>query len=247
MDDAWSLEHGDLGHLLAFLLESEERILAHPVTRAFQRLKAPLPRPRYRNDPNRSRRNVAHHYDIGDDLYRRFLDREMNYSCAFFEDPDFSLTQAQRHKIATTIERLDVKPGMHVLDIGCGWGCLTRNLTARTEADKIVGITLAKNQHQTCRERLPPGQGNRLFCQLQDYRDHAMVNCQTYDRITSDCMFEHVGRRQFETYFSVIRQMLGRNGKALIHSIVKPTPEPTSKWIENTFSPAAISRRKTKC
>ena len=104
------------------------------------------------NTPNRARANVAHHYDISDDLYARFLDADMQYSCAYFSDPDMSLEEAQAAKKAHIGAKLLIEPGMHVLDIGCGWGGMALTL-ARDFGARVTGITLSENQLATAQRR----------------------------------------------------------------------------------------------
>jgi cyclopropane-fatty-acyl-phospholipid synthase len=126
---------------------------------------------------------------------------------------------------------------MSVLDIGCGWGAMTRLIAKETPAEHIVGITLAKEQLALARDRALREYGNRLRYLLADYRDHAVENPDRYDRIVSIGMFEHVGRPQFETYFRSIERMLRPGGRALVHSIIKPVKGKTSPWVQKYIFP----------
>jgi cyclopropane-fatty-acyl-phospholipid synthase len=237
VDDEWDLREGDLAKAIGLLLVNETALHETMPVKAACALLQCLVSPHKKNDPRNSRSNVAHHYDIGNDLYRAFLDEGMNYSCAFFEHPEQSLRDAQRNKLLTSIRRLDIEPGMVALDIGSGWGALTRLMTEETGAERVVGITLAEEQCKFARARVAPGDGNRLSYLLEDYRVHAVGNPSTYDRIVSVGMFEHVGRHQFVDYFRAIRDLLKPGGRALVHSIVRPIPGYTSPWIDKYIFP----------
>lgn len=237
VDGEWTLRSGDLGELIGTLLRNDEALRARAAMKVLSVLYGCLADPHKTNDPAASRRNVAHHYDIGNDLYRVFLDEGMNYSCAFFERPDQSLRDAQLNKLHTSVRRLGVGRGMSVLDIGSGWGELTRVIAAETEAERVVGITLAEEQYKLARARVAPEQGNRLSYQLQDYRDHAAQNPEAYDRIISIGMFEHVGRHHYIDYFRSIASMLKKGGSALVHSIMRPQKGFTSPWVDKYIFP----------
>lgn len=233
----WRLANGDLGQTIGTLLINDETLREKLVVRALSTVARILADPHKTNDPRHSRSNVAHHYDIGNDLYRTFLDDGMNYSCAFFETPDQSLRDAQLNKLRTAIGRLGIEPGMFVLDIGCGWGELTRLITDETDAQRVVGITLAEEQCRLARAKIAPCHANRLSYLLEDYRLHARHNAAAYDRIVSIGMFEHVGRRHFVEYFKAIKTLLKPGGAALVHSIIRPRPGYTSPWIDKYIFP----------
>lgn len=237
MDGDWQLQQGDLATFIGRILLNQEALVQRPAFRAFTAIQNWLSDPHRRNGPRRSRRNAAHHYDLGNDLYETFLDEGMNYSCAFFETPSQSLRDAQINKLRTSIKRLDVQPGMSVLDVGCGWGELTRRITQETDAGNVAGITLAEQQYDFARSKRDGGHGNRLQYRLKDYRDFAAENAETFDRIVSIGMFEHVGKHQFADYFGAIKRMLKPGGRALVHSIVRPTPGKTSPWVDRYIFP----------
>ena len=237
MNGEWHLQQGDLATFIGRILLNQEELLRSPTFRAVTAVQNWLSDPHRQNGPTRSRKNAAHHYDLGNDLYETFLDEGMNYSCAFFETPSQSLRDAQINKLRTSIERLDVRSGMSVLDIGCGWGELTRRLAQESDAGDVVGITLAEQQYDFARTRANVVHGNRLRYRLQDYRDFAAANAERFDRIVSVGMFEHVGRHQFADYFGAIKRMLKPGGRALVHSIVRPTPGKTSPWIDRYIFP----------
>lgn len=238
MEAAWQTRDKDLAKVIGVLLQNQIRAINRLPFRVVAKLHDCISTIwRLRNNPDVSRANVAHHYDIGNDLYRAFLDREMIYSCAFFQHRNQSLEAAQQNKLRTTVSRLGIEPGMAVLDIGSGWGALTRLMTEETAAAHVMGITLAKEQLRLAKEAAMPEHGNRLRYVLADYRDHARENAGAYDRIVSIGMFEHVGRPQFETYFRAVERMLRPGGRALIHSIIRPRKNATSPWIEKYIFP----------
>ena len=145
-----------------------------------------------RNTRAAARRNVAHHYDLSLDLYRRFLDEDLQYSCAYFERPDMGLEEAQAAKKRHIAAKLDLAAAQRVLDIGCGWGGMALAIAAWSGAD-VEGITLSAEQLAVARRRAEAaGLANRVRFSLTDYRD--VVG--RYDRIVSVGMFEHVGREE---------------------------------------------------
>jgi len=170
---------------------------------------------RQHNDAKTARRNAAHHYDLSLDLYRRFLDADMQYSCAYFARPDMSLEEAQGAKRERIARKLLLKPGARVLDIGCGWGGLAIDLAGREDV-KVLGVTLASEQQAEARRRATAaGLDGRVRFELQDYR--AVEG--KFDRIVSVGMLEHVGRPNFDAYFRKIAELLDKDGVALVHSI----------------------------
>nr|WP_295109869.1 cyclopropane-fatty-acyl-phospholipid synthase family protein [uncultured Caulobacter sp.] len=169
------------------------------------------------NDRVASRRNVSHHYDLSNDLYRRFLDTDMQYSCAYFERPDMTLEEAQAAKKALIGRKLLIEPGMKTLDIGSGWGGLSMTL-AKDFGAQMTGVTLSTEQLALAKERAAKaGLADRTDFRLTDYRD---LN-EKFDRIVSVGMLEHVGAPNFRTYFETIAKLLDENGVALVHSIGK--------------------------
>jgi cyclopropane-fatty-acyl-phospholipid synthase len=162
-----------------------------------------------------ARRNVAHHYDVGNDFYRLFLDANLQYSCGYFTDPSNSIEQAQLDKMTHVAAKLDLRPGLKVLDIGCGWGGLALHLHKLGDVD-VLGITLSKEQLEVARQRAADaGVSDRVKFELIDYRDVEG----RFDRIASVGMFEHVGQPFYRTYFRKIRALLADDGIALMHTM----------------------------
>ena len=169
-----------------------------------------------RNHARRAKRNVAHHYDLSDHLYDMFLDANRQYSCAYWrpENTD-DLGLAQNDKLAHIAAKLLLKPGMRVLDIGCGWGGMALYLN-RVAGVEVLGVTLSEEQAGVARGRAEAaGVSDKVKFELIDYR--AVEG--PFDRIVSVGMFEHVGVPQYQTYFSKVADLLGEDGVALIHSI----------------------------
>lgn len=167
------------------------------------------------NPAGRSQRNVAHHYDLDDRLYDLFLDADKQYSCAYFTDPGNSLEQAQDDKKAHIAAKLALKPGLRVLDIGCGWGGMALYLNRVADVD-VLGITLSQEQLKVARRRAEEaGVADRVRFELIDYR--ALGG--SFDRIVSVGMFEHVGVPQYETFFRQCRRLLAHDGVLLLHTI----------------------------
>ena len=167
------------------------------------------------NGRSASRRNVAHHYDLSNDLYRRFLDADMQYSCAYFARHDMTLEQAQAAKKAHIGGKLRISPGHRVLDIGSGWGGMAMTLAADYGAD-VTGVTLSTEQIDLARQRAAAaGLSDKVRFELTDYRDVAGP----FDRIVSVGMLEHVGAPNFRTYFETVKRLLTDDGVALIHAI----------------------------
>ena len=180
------------------------------------------------NPVSRARANVAHHYDLSGELYDLFLDEDRNYSCAYFARPDMTLEEAQAAKKHHIARKLLIEPGMHVLDIGCGWGGMGLTL-ARDFGARVTGVTLSREQHAVANERAErAGLADRVRFELRDYREVQG----RFDRIVSVGMFEHVGVPHYNEYFATVRRLLTDEGIALIHTIGRAGPPgATSPWI----------------
>lgn len=171
------------------------------------------------NRQRQSRANVAHHYDIGNDLYRLFLDRDMQYSCAYWPREGMTLDEAQVAKKAHIAAKLALRPGQRILDIGCGWGGTAITL-AQLEQVEVLGITLSVEQIELAQQRAEQaGVADRVRFELIDYRDLAAREVGRFDRIVSVGMFEHVGAANFDTFFRACANMLTADGVMLLHTI----------------------------
>ena len=196
-----------------------------------------------RNPLKRSRRNVAHHYDIGNVLYELFLDKDLQYSCAYFTDPSNSLDQAQEDKKAHIAAKLHLKPGQTVLDIGCGWGGMALYLNRVADVD-VLGVTLSQEQLAVARRRAEEaGVSDRVRFELIDYRELEG----TFDRIVSVGMFEHVGAAHYGEFYARCRQLLADDGVMLLHTIGKfgkaVAPDPfTDKYIFPGYHVPSLSQ-----
>jgi cyclopropane-fatty-acyl-phospholipid synthase len=186
------------------------------------------------NPPDRSKNNVAHHYDLDGRLYSLFLDEDKQYSCAYFETPEQSLEDAQLAKKRHLAAKLLIDPGQRLLDIGSGWGGLGLYLAEHTGAD-VTGVTLSTEQLQVSNARAAERRlsGSAKFL-LEDYRDIPGP----FDRIVSVGMFEHVGVDFYETYFRRCAELLSDDGVMVLHSIGRSDPpDVTNPWISKYIFP----------
>jgi cyclopropane-fatty-acyl-phospholipid synthase len=191
------------------------------------------------NNAARSRRNVAHHYDLNGRLYSLFLDRDRQYSCAYFPRGDETLEEAQAAKKKHIAAKLKLdRPGLTVLDIGCGWGGMALTL-ARDYGANVLGVTLSEEQLAEARNRAAAeGLADRVRFELMDYRTVG----EQFDRIVSVGMFEHVGVPNYRTFFETVKKCLKPDGVALIHSIGRfDGPGATNPWITKYIFPGGYS------
>ena len=187
-----------------------------------------------RNSERRARDNVHTHYDLSGKLYDLFLDSDRQYSCAYFEHADQSLEDAQLAKKRHIAAKLNIKPGMKVLDIGCGWGGMGLYLAEVCGAD-VTGVTLSEEQHTIANQRAKErGLDKKARFLLQDYRHLT----EKFDRIVSVGMFEHVGVGHYGEFFAKCSKLLKPDGTALLHSINRSDgPGATSAWIKRYIFP----------
>lgn len=180
------------------------------------------------NSVTRSRRNVAHHYDLDGRLYRLFLDSDQQYSCGYFESDKSSLEDAQLAKKRHLAAKLNLRDGQRVLDIGSGWGGLALYMARMFNVD-VLGVTLSEEQLGVSRKRsADEGRDDKVKFELKDYRT---LNGR-FDRIVSVGMFEHVGRKSYSEFFSTVRDLLEDDGVAVLHHIGRMgVPYETSAWI----------------
>jgi cyclopropane-fatty-acyl-phospholipid synthase len=183
-----------------------------------------------------ARRNVAHHYDISSELYDLFLDENKQYTCAYFRRPEMTLEEAQEAKMAHIAGKLLLRPGMHVLDIGCGFGTLAITL-ARDYGVQVVGVTLSEVQLAEAKRRaVEAGVEGQVEFRLQDYRTVE----DRFDRIVSVGMMEHVGLPHLRTFFQKVADLMPQEGVALIHYIGRWSPPNTiSPWFNRYIFPGA--------
>jgi cyclopropane-fatty-acyl-phospholipid synthase len=234
MDGRLLLEQGtiyDLVYLIRRNLRWEDRNRRGGFLRKGSRLKRPLAHLNWRRA---SRRNVSHHYDIGNDFYRLWLDQDLQYSCGYFTHPDNSIEQAQLDKKIHIAAKLHLKPGQRVLDMGCGWGGLALYLNRVAGVD-VLGITLSAEQLKIARERAEAaGVADRVRFELMDYRDVTG----SFDRIVSVGMFEHVGPPFFRSFFRKCRELLEDDGVMLLHTMGRMgKPGTTDKFIQKYIWP----------
>jgi cyclopropane-fatty-acyl-phospholipid synthase len=234
MDGRLIVEEGDIGQFLDLIGYNVRWDADNPVrTRLWrpQRIAAMLDT---WNWERRSKRNVAHHYDLSSRLYDLFLDADRQYSCAYFDDPAKSLDQAQQDQKAHIAAKLALHAGQRVLDIGCGWGGTALYLNRVADVD-VLGITLSEEQLKIARERAAAaGVSNRVTFELCDYRKIKGM----FDRIVSVGMFEHVGPPHYRTFFEKCRDLLAPDGVMLLHTIGRADgPGATDPWLARYIFP----------
>ena len=181
-----------------------------------------------------AKKNVVHHYDIGNEIYRTFLDPDMQYSCGYFTDPGNSIEQAQLDKKAHIASKLHLQPGQRVVDLGCGWGGLALYLNRVADVD-VLGVTLSKEQLAVARERAAAaGVSDRVKFELMDWRDVPG----TFDRVVSIGMFEHLGTAYFQTFFRKVKELLAPDGVSLIHTMGRMgRPGTTDRFMQKYIFP----------
>lgn len=189
------------------------------------------------NPVPRARRNAAHHYDLSNELYELFLDRDRQYSCAYFH-PDDDLDTAQLNKKRHIAAKLLLRPGQKVLDIGCGWGGMALHLATEHGVD-VTGLTLSAEQHAVAKQRAAAaGLSDRVRFFLRDYREESG----SYDRVVSVGMFEHVGVNHYDQFFAVVKRVLKPDGIALLHAIGRMDgPGSTNPWLRKYIFPGGYS------
>ena len=187
---------------------------------------------------NRSKSNVAHHYDISEKLYDLFLDENRQYSCAYFKNDNDSLETAQKNKMNHIIKKLNLKNNQKVLDIGSGWGTLAIEIAKQSQCE-VTGITLSENQLKYSQNKVKElNLENQVDFKLMDYRE---LN-EKFDRVVSVGMFEHVGRKFYGKYFEKVSNLLADDGLALIHTIGSVmTPRDPHPWITKYIFPGGYT------
>lgn len=229
------VEKGTIYDVLELLLRHVKNVPVSAMVRTLDAWRMRLKPLLQNNLRGKARANVAHHYDLDDRLYELFLDGERQYSCAYFEQGDEPLDVAQVAKMRHIAAKLLVEPGHQVLDIGCGWGGLSRYLAEVAGAGQVTGITLSVEQLEVARQRAASSAsaGQLNYC-LEDYRDTQGP----FDRIVSVGMFEHVGTAFHDAFFQQCRSLLREDGVMLLHFIGNSdVPDFNNPWIERYIFP----------
>lgn len=234
MNGTLIVTQGGIYDFLALCLANIGLGSGHWLRRVQQRLRWVGRRFTMYNPVGRAQRNVAHHYDLSDDMYDLFLDADRQYSCALYETPQDSLEDAQARKMRHIAAKLRLEKGLKVLDIGSGWGGLALSLVRAAGVD-VTGVTLSVEQQRYAEAS---AQRNGLSGQarflLQDYRHET----ERYDRIVSVGMFEHVGAGHYGEYFAKVVDLLAEDGVALIHTIGSVgEPAAPHPWIRKYIFP----------
>ena len=227
------VEEGSIHDFLKLIFLNTNSDINHWVMKLSKIIRIIQNKIRTDNYISKSKRNVAHHYDLSDKLYELFLDPDRQYSCAYFNSPNDTLEQAQINKKELISKKLILEEDQSVLDIGCGWGGMAAHIYKKSNAS-VVGVTLSEEQYAYANQRKINEKLNKVEYRLQDYRN---VN-ETYDRIVSVGMFEHVGTSHYQEFFNKVYDLLNDTGIALIHTIGRLT-EPTNNdpWIEKYIFP----------
>ncbi len=238
MDGTLTIEEGTLYDFLDVCGVNFKALEGDILLAAGQRLSKMLRPIQQFNPVGRARRNVAHHYDLDGTLYDLFLDKDRQYSCAYFASDNESLDVAQDNKKRHIAAKLLLSPGMKVLDIGSGWGGLALYLAKVANAD-VTGVTLSAEQHKESEKRArEAGLDRSVRFRLHDYRTQEG----SFDRIVSVGMFEHVGARHYLEFFRKVKDLLAEDGIALLHSIGRMEPPGTTNpWVRKYIFPGGYA------
>ena len=238
MDGRLTFPGSSLREFLTLFSHNRLALGAQPMQKVLRRVSRGLKRFQQANPIGKAQANVAHHYDLGNEFYKLFLDKDLFYSCAYFRDGSETLEQAQRNKCRLIATKLNLQPGQKVLDIGCGWGGLACYLAQIADVH-VTGVTLSKEQHALAVEQAKSlGLEDRVQFHLKDYRNLD----QQFDRIVSVGMFEHVGVGHYEEFFAKVNDLMPDDGVMLLHSIGHMSPPGTaSPWLRKYIFPGAYS------
>jgi cyclopropane-fatty-acyl-phospholipid synthase len=239
MDGRIEFENGSTIYDLLVLFSNNRKALGgHPVQQILRRIWRSLKRWQQHNPLAKAEHNVRHHYDIKPEFYELWLDPTMNYSCAYFTDPANTLEQAQTDKMRHIAAKLQLKAGMSVLDIGCGWGALSCYMAANFGVN-VTGITLSPEQATRARERaIAMNVADKVTIIERDYRQMEGK----FDRVVSIGMMEHVGISHFDEYFKSVKQLTSQGGYGLIHAIGRmSSPGTTAPFIRKYIFPGGYA------
>ncbi len=188
-------------------------------------------------NPERDKKNVRHHYDIGDDFYRLWLDGSMTYSCAFFPHCDATLEEAQAKKREISLKKLLLNENDTLLDIGCGWGSVLFDAVEKFGVKRAVGITLSENQFNHIKKEIERrGLKGRVEVHLMHYDELPSLG-ERFSKVISIGMFEHVGVENYGRFFKTVYDVMEEGGLFLLHTIGKLHPEKPSEWIRKYIFP----------
>ena len=237
-DGSLIIENGSIGDFLELAFKNIGRNEINTSGYLLKKIKGTIRYLTNFNFAKRSKKNVAHHYDISDNLYELFLDSKRQYSCGYFKNDDDTLETAQQNKINHIVKKLNIKSNQKVLDIGCGWGHLAIEIAKQSKCE-VTGITLSENQHRYANARAKEyNLENQVQFKLCDYRNLK----EKFDRVVSVGMFEHVGRKFYKTFFKQVNQLLKHNGLALIHTIGSINePRDPQPWISKYIFPGGYT------
>lgn len=229
MDEVLDFE-GRLEDILVLLENNRETLCSNMAVSAMTKMVGSVV------EKLQQKRNIQHHYDLGNDFFSLWLDKTMSYSCAYFKTPEDSLYEAQLHKIDHILRKIDLKPGDRLLDIGSGWGWLIIK-AAREYGAKALGITLSEEQYRKTKERIEKlGLTDSVDVQLTNYQD--LEGAGRFDKIVSVGMFEHVGKENMAKYMDKVNQLLVPGGVSLLHTITDTTEDkPANSWMKKYIFP----------
>ena len=238
MNGTLTFEDSSLEDFLGLFSINRATMASYPLQAVLRRISKLVRAFQQRNPVGGARKNVAHHYDLSAEMYRLFLDEDLQYSCAYFENGDETLEQAQKKKKRHIAAKLRLQPGQRILDIGSGWGGLAIDLARRADVE-VLGVTLSEEQHRIAVERAKASElSDRVHFELRDYRNVTG----RFDRIVSVGMFEHVGVTRYDEFFAKVFELLADDGLALLHSIGHMSPPSTaSPWLRKYIFPGAYS------
>ena len=224
MDEKLNFEEGSTYYDLLYLFSiNRAGLQSHAVQGAVRRFWKAVRRRQQSNDVKKAHVNARHHYDLSIDMYRLFLDEDLNYTCAYFRTPDDTIQQAQEAKLNHALSKLRLEPGMRVLEIGGGWGSFAIKI-AQAGA-RVVSLNLSPEQAAITKDYVEKaGVSDRVEFVIEDYREYKG----SFDRVVSVGMMEHVGIGHLDEFFGAVRNFLTEDGYAFIHSVGRMSPPGTT-------------------